>query len=101
MNEIILNMVNKTMDCYVLLALVEVIIVIATFDLWMSCEGFDTFALVVNYIHSKWEPCHITIGIFEVHETSIVAMVLRLKDLLTHFDLCDKVITYVKDESAI
>jgi len=101
MNEVIPNMVNKTMDCHVFLALVEVIIVIATFNLWMSCEGFDTFALVVNYINSKCEPCHITIGIFEVHETSIVAMVLQLKDLLTHFDLCDKVITYTKDEGAI
>jgi hypothetical protein len=89
------------MDCHVFLALVEVIIVIATFDLWMSREGFDTFALVVNYINSKWEPCHIMVGIFEVHETSIFAMVLQLKILLIHFDLCDKVITYVTEESAI
>jgi hypothetical protein len=27
-------------------------------------------------------------------------MVLQLKDLFTRFDLCDKVITYVKDEGA-
>jgi len=27
-------------------------------------------------------------------------MVLQLKDLFTQFDLCDKVIAYVKDEGA-
>ncbi len=64
-------------------------------------KDFDTFALVVNYINSKREPCHIMIGIFEVYETSIVAMVAQLKDLLARFDLCDKVITYVKDEGVI
>jgi len=47
---------------------------IVTFDLWMSCGGFDTFALVVTYINSKWEPCHITISIFEVHEIFGVAI---------------------------
>jgi hypothetical protein len=47
---------------------------IFTFDLWMSCGGFDSFTLMVKYINSKWEPCHITINIFEVHEIFGVAM---------------------------
>jgi hypothetical protein len=66
----------------------------------MSHEGFDTFALVVNYIHNNGELCHITISIFKVHETLGTTMVLQLKELFARFDLCEKVITYVKDEGA-
>ncbi len=87
------------MDCHILHALAKAIIVTTTLDLWMSHGRFDTFALVVNYIiNNKWEPCHITIGIFKVHETSRTTMDLQLKDQFSHFDLCDKVITYVKDK---
>ncbi len=43
------------MDCHVFITFAETITMIVTFDLWMSCGGFDTFALVVNYINSKWE----------------------------------------------
>jgi hypothetical protein len=46
-------MVNKIMASYVLLALVETTTIIATFDLWMSQRGFDTFAFVVNYTNKK------------------------------------------------
>ncbi len=31
-----INMVSKTMECHVILALVEATIIITTFDLWMS-----------------------------------------------------------------
>jgi hypothetical protein len=48
----------------------------------MSRGTFDTFALVVNYINKKWECCHVIVGIFEVHETSGVAMAIQFKDLL-------------------
>jgi hypothetical protein len=69
-----------------------------TFDLLMSHGGFDTFALVVNYIYNNWEVCNITMSIFKVHETLGTTMVLQLKDLFVRFDLCEKIITYVKDE---
>jgi hypothetical protein len=39
------------------------------------------FVLVVNDINKQWEAYHITVGIFEVHETSSVAMVVQLRDL--------------------
>jgi hypothetical protein len=55
------------------------------------------FALVINYINKKWPPHHVTMGLFEVHETT---MVIQLKALLVQNELLDKVITYVKDESA-
>jgi hypothetical protein len=59
------------MEWHVFPPLAKAIIVLATFDLLMSQDGFDTFALVVKYINKKWEPCY-DIGIFEVHKTSRV-----------------------------
>jgi hypothetical protein len=88
------------MEDHALHALIKVILMRTTFDLWMSHEGFDKFALVVNYIYNNWELCHITISIFKVHETLGTTMVLQLRDLFACFDLCEKIITYVKDESA-
>ncbi len=65
---------------------------------WMSWGKFDTFTLVVNYINKSGVPCHIIAGIFEVQKTIKTNMVLQFKDLLFHFNLCDKVIAYVKDK---
>jgi len=64
------------MEHHVFLTLVDATIVITTFDLWMSQGGFDMFILVMNYINKMWEPCHVTVTIFEVHETLGVAMVI-------------------------
>jgi hypothetical protein len=75
-------MINKTMERHALHALIKFILMTTTFDLWMSHERFDTFALVMNYIYNNWELCHITINIFKVHETLRTTMVLQLKDLL-------------------
>jgi hypothetical protein len=68
-NEVIPSMVNKTMEHHVLPTLANAITVIATFDMWMLRGCFNTFVLVVNYINKKREPCHVIVGIFEVHET--------------------------------
>ncbi len=86
------------MERYVFPTLIEATMVIATFDLWMSRKGFDTFALVVNYINKQWETCHVIVRIFKVHETSSVTMHVQLKDLFNRYELLDKVLTYVKDE---
>jgi hypothetical protein len=29
--------------------------------------GHDTFAMVVDFINNLWEPTHVIVGIFEVH----------------------------------
>jgi hypothetical protein len=52
----------------------------------------------MNYINKKWEPCHVIVGIFEVHETLKVAMAIQFKDLLAWYNLLDTIIAYVKDE---
>ncbi len=55
----------------------EIIIIVSiNFDLWMSRGGIDTFALVINYLYKAWTPRHITIGLFEMHETTSNSMAL-------------------------
>ncbi len=60
--------------------------------------GFDTFALVVNFLNKEWVPCHVTIGLFEALDTSGVALANIVKPLLAKFELTSKVIACVKDE---
>jgi hypothetical protein len=36
----------------------------------MSKGGVDTFALEINYLNELWTPMHVTIGLFEVHDTT-------------------------------
>jgi hypothetical protein len=43
-------------------------------------------------------PCHVAMGLFEATNTFWVAMVMQVKDLLSLYNLLDKLITYVKDE---
>jgi hypothetical protein len=40
------------------------------------------------------------VGIVEVHEILRASMVIQLKDLLTQYNLLEKVMPYVKDEGA-
>jgi hypothetical protein len=66
----------------------------------MSHGGHDTFAMVVSFINNLWEPTHVIVGIFEVHNTIDVAITNQVKVLLDFFGLFDKVIAYVKDEES-
>jgi hypothetical protein len=67
----------------------------------MSQGGFiNIFALVVNYSNKRQQPCHVTIGIFYVHKTSKNFMVVKLKKMFVCFELCDKMVIYMKDEGA-
>ncbi len=66
----------------------------------MSKSGYDTFALVINFIKLSWIPCHITIGQFEARDTSGATLTKQVKILLVEFNLKNKVIMYVKDEGA-
>jgi hypothetical protein len=40
----------------------------------MSHVGHDTFAMVVNFLNDSWEPSHVTMGIFEVQNTTSATM---------------------------
>ncbi len=63
---------------YVQLTLINYILVTCTFDLWMSKGTRDVFVVVVNFISSDWKARHVTIKLFEISNTSDVAMALKL-----------------------
>ncbi len=58
----------------------------------------DTFALIINYLNESWMPRHVTIGLFEVHETTWLSMAGQLCSLLEKYDLMHCLIAFVKDE---
>jgi hypothetical protein len=72
---------------------VEVMTMSINFDLWMFKGNMDTFALIINYLNDSCTPMHVTIGLFEVHETTKLSMALIEK-----YDLMHYVIAFVKDE---
>ncbi|KAJ7552447.1 hypothetical protein O6H91_06G055400 [Diphasiastrum complanatum] len=98
--EAISQMVAKTLERYVLPLLASCVTATASFDLWMSRGGIDTFALVINFLNDSWVPCHVTVGLFETLDTSGAAMALQLKELLSQYNLTSRIIGYVKDEGA-
>jgi hypothetical protein len=69
--DVVLNMVEKTKEECVITILASYVICTCSFDLWMSCASFNTFAIVVNIINTSWEHTHVTIGIFEVHNIQV------------------------------
>jgi hypothetical protein len=64
------TMVKKTMDHHVLPNLTLTTMVFVSFNLWMSCNRVDIFALVINFLSDNWVPMHIIMGLFEVNETT-------------------------------
>jgi hypothetical protein len=68
MEELLPTMVKKTLDQHVLPNLKITTIVSANFDIWMSCGGVDTFALVIVYLIEAWVSMHVIVGLFEVHQ---------------------------------
>jgi hypothetical protein len=51
--EVLPIMVNETMDHqYVLPNLASITIIFASFDLWMSRGGMDTFSMVINFMNN-------------------------------------------------
>jgi len=87
------------MDLHVLPKLKTITIVSTSFDFGMSKSDIDTFALLVNYLDEVWTHVHVTIGMFEVHETIGNSITFQLQKLLENFGLIHHVIAFVKDES--
>jgi hypothetical protein len=52
--EILLGLVEKIRELYVLLALVECDTTTSNFNLWMSKGVYDMFALVLNFLGNDW-----------------------------------------------
>ncbi len=83
-------MVEKFGENCVIPTLASCITCTCSFDLWMSRSGFDTFVIVVSFINTSQEPCHVTVGIFEAHNITSAAMANQVKSLLDSFNLFDK-----------
>jgi hypothetical protein len=99
--EMLFAMVFLTMDQqHVLLNLTSIVLVFVNFDLWMSCNDMDSFALVINFLNDTWVPMHITMGLFEMNETIKQSMATQLWYLLEKFGLLHLMIVFVKDEGS-
>jgi hypothetical protein len=62
------SMVKKTLDQHVLPNLKIAITILASFDLWMSHDSVDTFALVINFLNEAWVTMHVFVRLFKVYE---------------------------------
>jgi hypothetical protein len=82
------------MDMHVLLKFTSVATISIPFDLWISIGGINTFALVINYFTKTWEPMHVTIGLFEINDTTCLCMACQLFEKIGF-------IIFVKDEGNI
>ncbi len=71
-----------------------------SFDFRKSKGKMNMFALVINYLNNFWNLTHVSVGLFEVHETTWFSIVGQLCILLDKFDLMHYVIAFVKDESS-
>jgi hypothetical protein len=97
--EILPDLVQKTKDVYVLPELSQCVSTTTSFDLWMSKNAYNIFALVINFLDENWQPKKVIIGLFEVIETTCQTLVINLSELLDSYGL-KKIIAYVKDEGA-
>ncbi len=98
MENLLLAMVKKTLDQHVLPKLKTTTTILANFDLWMSHGNVNTFVLIINFLNEVWVLMHVTMGLFEVHETSKQSMAIQLQSLPEKYGLLHQVIAFVKDK---
>ncbi len=67
-------------------------------DLWMSHTSYHTFAMVINFINSFWEPTYVIVDIYKEQNKTNIAMANQVKKLFDSFGLFNKVIVYVKNK---
>ncbi len=77
MNDILFKAVEQTKDMFIVCIFKSChSCTILLFDLWMSKDRMNIFAMILNFLNDKWEPCHIIIGFFETINTSGNVMAL-------------------------
>ncbi len=74
--------------------------ILANFNLWMFRGGVDTFVLVTIFLNEVSVPMHVTMELFEVHETFKQSMAIQLQSLLEKYGFLHQVITFLKDEGS-
>jgi len=100
MEEVLHVMVTKSMDIHVLPKLASVANFYASFDLWMSRGGINTFALIMNYLFENSESMNVNVGMFEVNETTNSCTTSQLQSLFEKFGLIHQVLAFVKYEGS-
>lgn len=60
--KILLDLIEKTKQTFVLLVLVYCVFVITSFNLWMSEGAHEVFALVVKFLGEDWMLKRIIMG---------------------------------------
>ncbi len=79
-------MLGKVMKMHMLLTIPKCVITTITFGLRMLKIGFDTFALVINFIDDDWMPCHVIVGLFETLDTfGITTLIEQVKHFLVKY----------------
>jgi hypothetical protein len=86
--ELLLELVEKTKELYVLLALTLCHFAIASFDMWYQKVDKIFFALVINFKKVDWRPKHIIANFFEPLDTSRQTLVKNLTNLLEEKNYC-------------
>jgi hypothetical protein len=81
-NIILLELVEKIKETYVLPLLNDCNCAIANFDLWMSKCRHDVFVLVIIFLKFDWKPKHVTFDSFEAIKTTGQALAKNLIELL-------------------
>jgi hypothetical protein len=66
----------------------------------MDVKGIARYVCYYYFISSDWEAKHVTIGLFEVMDTSGAIMVPKLQKFLDRFSLTQKIVAYVNMKGA-
>jgi len=98
--EILLNLVEKTKQVYVLPKLTNCMFSTTRVDLWMSKGMHDIFSFVINFLGSNWQPQKKTIDFFEAIKTTRQALSNNLTIFFDQYGLRNKIIIYVKNEGS-
>jgi hypothetical protein len=98
--DILLGLVKKTNQLYVVPTLAKCHYATTSFDLWMFKGACDVFALVIYFLSSGWQSKHVIINLFEAIKTIGQVLAKSLIELLDKYGLRKKIIVYVKDEGS-
>ncbi len=97
-SDILPNLVKKTKDVYVLPKLFRCGLATASFNLWVSKNTYEIFALAINFLNENWQPNKVTLNLFEATNITSQALTKNLSELLDSYGLRKKIISYGKYE---
>ncbi len=68
-NDLLLRMAKNIMETSIFATFDSCHTCMVTFDLWVLIRSVNTFVLITLFLNDKWEPCHITLNLFEIANT--------------------------------